>query len=101
MKPISPDDVVFLRGASLPPEVIDVFNKLIAEHWDGRQAVVPQERALCAIIGALNLTRAEVFDRHYLDVEAVYEAEGWRVTYDKPAYNESYPATFTFARRRR
>ncbi len=33
----------------------------------------------------------------WLNVEELYRAQGWTVTYDKPGYNESYPATFTFA----
>jgi hypothetical protein len=37
-----------------------------------------------------------IFEKGLLDVETVYERAGWKVTYDKPAYNETYPATFRF-----
>lgn len=37
-----------------------------------------------------------MLDREHLDVEDVYRAAGWEVTYDKPGYNETYDATFTF-----
>lgn len=29
-----------------------------------------------------------------------YQAAGWKITYDKPGHNETYNATFTFAKRR-
>jgi len=42
------------------------------------------------------LNRAEIFDKGWLNVEEVYRAAGWAVEYDKPGFNESYSATFTF-----
>ena len=39
-----------------------------------------------------------LFENHYLDVEELYRQEGWLVTHDKPGYDETYPATFTFER---
>ena len=35
MKPISPEEVVKKKKDSLPEEVIDATNELIAENWDG------------------------------------------------------------------
>jgi hypothetical protein len=43
-----------------------------------------------------DLTRAFIFSKGYLNFEELYEAQGWKVVYDKPAYNESYKANFTF-----
>ena len=47
-----------------------------------------------------DLTRQTVFDNGWLDVEEAHRAAGWRVEYDKPAYNESYDAFFVFSKRR-
>jgi hypothetical protein len=46
-----------------------------------------------------DVERGEIFHRGWLDVEDAYRAEGWTVVYDKPGYNESYAASFTFSAR--
>lgn len=100
VKPIKPSEVVTRKKETLPPEVITVFNNLIAKNWDGNEAVVKQTDAADAIASALGIERHAVFDNHYLDVEQIYRSEGWLVEYDKPAYNETYEATFTFKEQR-
>jgi hypothetical protein len=37
-----------------------------------------------------------VFANGWLNIERVYAAEGWKVTYDRPDYTESHATTFTF-----
>ena len=44
------------------------------------------------------LNRNEIFNKGWLNIEEVYRSAGWKVNYDKPAYNESYDAYFTFER---
>lgn len=34
--------------------------------------------------------------QHWLNFEGAYRRAGWKVEFDKPGYNESYPATFKF-----
>lgn len=46
------------------------------------------------------MKRDELFDKGWMDIEPIYRKSGWRVEYDKPAYNETYPATFTFSKKR-
>ncbi len=98
IKPITPAEVAGKKRGSLPPEVLTAFNELIAAAWDGRLAVVKQDAAATLIASRLDITREEVFRRHYLDVEDVYREAGWKVDYDKPSYNENYPATFKFSK---
>jgi hypothetical protein len=47
----------------------------------------------------MGVSRQEVFDNQWLDIEDIYREAGWKVSYDKPAYNETYKAYFTFSRR--
>lgn len=75
-----------------------MFNEMIAAAWDGRSATVMQDDVITAIIMRLQVSREEVFDRHLLDVEPVYQAAGWDVTYDKPGFNETYRPYFNFRR---
>jgi hypothetical protein len=97
--PITPETAVAHKASRLPSEVIEVFNDLIADRFDGQSAQFRQEEAVEAIVArGVVPDRKAVFDRHWLDVEPVYRAAGWHVTYDKPGFNETYAATFTFTR---
>lgn len=100
-KPITPAEVGKAKTAAMPQEVIAVFNELIAAAWDGHSAVVKQSDAADLIAARLDISRGDVFNRKLLDVEPIFEAHGWKVEYDKPGYNETYPATFTFTVRTR
>ena len=97
--PIKPNSVQTAKSASIPEEVYTVFNDLIVENWDGRQAKVLQTDAATRVARALDIPRDKVFERRLLDVEAAYQKEGWVVSFDKPAYNESYEAFFVFKKR--
>jgi hypothetical protein len=97
--PITPEEAGHTKGGLIPDEVMAVFNSLIAQNYDGRQAVVRQDDAVRLIVERMSCTREDVFSRRYLDVEALFEAAGWKVDYDKPGYCEAYAATFTFKKR--
>ncbi len=103
MKPISPDEVAQKKKESLPEEVIEATNELIAETWDGHQSIFRQDTLINRIINKwrgsyenISEIRQELFSKHHLDIEDIYRAEGWSVEYDKPGYSESYEANFTF-----
>jgi hypothetical protein len=103
MKPITPEEVVEKKRESLPDFVIDAFNKLIAERWDGRDSSFKQDDVIALIVGhdsALAATREEIFSKHYLDVEDIYREAGWGVLYEKPGYNETGPAVFRFTKKK-
>lgn len=101
-RPISPGEVTAAKKSALPGAVLEGFNAEIARRWDGGQAVVKQSDVIVAILRIdSTLTRDQLFDCGWLDVEPIYRAAGWSVRYDKPAYNETYPATFTFRKKGR
>lgn len=101
-KPISPDEVVAKKTATIPDEVFDAFNEVIGAHWNGSESTFSQDEVVGVILSKLGdrLTSAELFKNHYLDVEPSYRAAGWIVEYDKPAYCETYAANFTFRKKR-
>jgi hypothetical protein len=101
VKPIKPSDVVAKKQASVPDFVLEVFNGLIAKNFDGSSARFTQDAAVAAILEATDgdpvpVTRARIFENHWLDVEPIYEKAGWKVEYDKPGYNETYAANWIF-----
>lgn len=99
-RPISPDEVAKMKVLSIPAEVIRVFNKLIVENYRNGCSVVLQRDVVERILGDCDIvtTAQQIYDNHWLDIESSYEEVGWRVEYDKPAYNEGYDASFKFTR---
>ncbi|MCA9356909.1 hypothetical protein H6784_03420 [Candidatus Nomurabacteria bacterium] len=96
VKAISPQEVINYRKESIPNEVIEVFNELIAENFNGHCAYVRQDEAVKRIV-AKGINRNHLFNRGWLDIEDIYRSMGWKVEYDKPAYDESYEASFAFS----
>lgn len=96
-QPIDPERVNQLKAARIPDEVIEIFNDLIVENWNGSYAIVMQDEAVCRICAALEIDRATVFKLKYLDVEITFQAAGWTVKYDRSGYNESFNAYFQFS----
>ncbi len=93
IQPIKPSEVKSIK----PNEVLQAFNELIQEHWEGERACVKQDYAADLISKKLNISKEKVFEKKYLDVEEIYRDAGWKVTYNKPGYNENwYPAYFIF-----
>lgn len=96
--PISPEEVRKKRIDYIPAIIFEVFNELIISHFNGEKSVVRQDDVLNKVCTEESgLSRQTVFEKHYLDIEDFYREKGWKVEYDKPAYCETYPATFTFS----
>lgn len=95
--PIKPEEVRARRIDFIPSIIFETINTMICEEFDGKSATLKQEDILNRVCNeSSGLTRQEIFDKHYLDIEPFYREQGWKVEYDKPGYNESYPETFTF-----
>jgi len=101
LAPIKPDEVVEKKLNTLPDFVISSFNELIATNWNGKQSIVYQPVVLLLIKQKMKLANNfQEFNYNWLDVEPIYRKEGWKVSYDKPGYNENYSAYFVFEKER-
>ena len=106
VKPIKPDEVF----QDIPDWVIEGTNRCIKKYWveKHKESLFTQDQLIDEIenvyekdpdvIFDYNDWRNKLFDKHYLDIEPLYREAGWKVKYDKPAYNEDYKATFTFSK---
>jgi len=97
-RPITPNEVVEAKIAAVPDAVFEVFNDLIAKAWNGRSATVFQKDVVDTLEMDYAFARDDIYDNHWLDVEPAYIEAGWKVEYDSPGYNETYPATFKFTK---
>lgn len=100
MKAITRQEVNEALGNRVFPDfVIESFNEAILEAKLRGSTTVVQDVVMDKIISKHThgtLTRQEIYDKHWLDVEDHYRKAGWSVTYDKPAYYENYKAYWTF-----
>jgi hypothetical protein len=111
IKPITPDEVVKVvihkAKAVIPEYVFEAFNYLISKNFGNGSATVMQNEVIDRIISKVNVHRHQsraitpeyLVDNHFLDVEDVYREAGWQVEYDKPAYCETYEASFKFTKK--
>lgn len=93
-KPITPAEAR-KTAPPIPPAVFEVINTFIAQGAGIRPVTVRQKDIVEELVKR-GLSRDEIFEKHWLDVEGLYEAAGWKVEYDKPGYNETYDAYFVF-----
>ena len=105
IKPIKPSEVQSEKDTTIPDEIIEATNNLIVKRWDGNHAIIKQDHIVEAAMRLFKQngkehTRDELFDNRWMDIESVFQKAGWKVTYDGPGYNETYPATFEFSRKR-
>lgn len=82
-EPIKPNEVKPI----IPNEVIEVFNSLIKESWDGIYARVLQWRAVKLIAQKMSITKKDVLAEGYLNIEEIYRAVGWQVNYNNEYYS--------------
>ena len=95
VKPITPSDIPNAKKNIIPDAVFEVVNELIAKNYSGRSARVTQADIVNKLAGR-GISNSQIYAEKYLDIEEIYEQNGWDVEYDKPGYNESYGAYFVF-----
>ena len=96
VKPITPEEVVYRKDGVIPPEVIQAFNELITLNYSYDVSKVSQKEVVERIKSKIPDMK---FDSRWLNVEEIYGQCGWEVEYDKPGYNETYEANFTFRKK--
>jgi hypothetical protein len=96
-KPISPREAKSKKISTIPSEVFEAFNELIVEKLSHGTAVLKQSDVVERICSKLKVSKDDIYENSWLDVEPMFMKQGWDVEYDKPAYNETYEATFKFS----
>jgi len=80
MDPIKPEDAASLKIAKIPKEVIEAFNELIVQEFDGQCARI-DPKDLVGLIIKKGLSEKEIKENHWIDValKGFYEKAGWKV----------------------
>jgi hypothetical protein len=98
IKPITPNEIVENLDKIIPKAIIEAVNQLLTEKYRGNGEVTIKQKDIIERACSLDdtLTSDIVFKNKYLDFEDLYRKNGWKVSYDKPAYNETYEPYFKF-----
>lgn len=98
IKPLSKEEVK--RVKTIPDIIIKTVNELLIKNYCNGKAIIMQSEIVDIVSGdpeySDGISRKDIYDNNYLDFEDVYRAIGWKVTYDKPGYCESYDPRFIF-----
>ena len=100
-KPLSPKDVESAKTKRIPPQIIEAANELIAERWDGHEATFTLHELGQRARAKLGMDPKVDFESGQLDIEPSFRKAGWIVDFDRPGYNETYDARFTFRKKER
>ena len=104
-KPISPIDASQLRNVAIPDEVIQAINSLIVKNLRGRGMRISSKFKAVDLIdltlanfkaAGKYVTSQELYDNGWMGFEDLYQTQGWKITYDRPGYNENYDSTYEF-----
>lgn len=99
IKPIRPDEIESNMEYIIPDFVFESVNELLKEVYRGTGYVTIKTDAIVKKILAnprCNVSKDTLFKKRYLDFEKVYGKYGWKVTFDKPAYDENYDSFYKF-----
>lgn len=107
---ITPDTAILraydIKISKITGEVLTIINDLIIQSFvkctnprTAKSVQVRQEDIVSALCTMMTLTPTQVFDSGMLDFEEFYNKVGWKFTYHKPTYDESWKAYFEFSRK--
>lgn len=102
VKPMSPDEITDTKEDLIPDEVIESFNEMIVEKWDGTKSFFRQKEIVSKIKKKMGLhsSSKKIFENNWLDVEKIYEELGWVVRYESPDRGtSSFEEYFKFSKR--
>lgn len=101
VKPITPEEMTKTKEDFIPDEVIEIFNELISEKWNGRESFFRQKDVVSKITKKLKLKDTkQMNDERWLDVEGIYRQLGWIVKYESPCYGDSnFEPYFKFSKK--
>lgn len=93
IKPIRPEEAIGRREQLFPPQVIESFNQLIAQNCiNGRSTFLKED--IMSLMIEKGLNEDEIYKKNWLDVEEIYENNGWHAIYviDDPDHGINKPS---------
>ena len=99
-KALTPQEIKKGIGLDIPDFVIESVNKLLAKSCGGNAYAKIKKKDIVTEIIANHpgtVTSDQIHKNGWLNFEPIFREAGWKVSYDKPGFNESYDACYEFA----
>lgn len=105
-QPMSPDEALKAKGFSIPEPIIAAVNELlVAAIRPNVTTIILKQKDILALAirkfkeADMSVTEGQIYKEGWMDFEPIFEKVGWKVSYDKPGYCESYEAFFEFSKK--
>ncbi|MCK9416749.1 hypothetical protein M0Q97_08850 [Candidatus Dojkabacteria bacterium] len=97
IKPITPEEARNEAKSTIPEFVIIGINNAIKNNYIKSGFTIKQKDIMVEImkVAPFDCSSEEIYKNHWMDFEDLYRNVGWKVSYDKPGYNED-EAIFEF-----
>lgn len=99
IRPISPNQLHTIKKKTTREIVYETVNEMLVENAGDRSRIILKLEDILMKLVARGLDKYELIDKGFMDFEPAYRKAGWKVDYDEPGWNETYPATYTFSKR--
>lgn len=96
-QPVTPAEAIAAQQTQIPDVIFDTVNALLVQRSGSSRITITQKEVI-AQLGAAGMDAETIYKNSMLDFEAAYEASGWQVVYEKPAYNEPFAPYWVFTR---
>ena len=95
---ISPAEAFVLHEKQIPPGVFQCWNELIIKNYISKKSVfvIKQDDIIALITETLSVSRQDVFNNGWLEVEQYYSKSGWTVQYESPDRGDNWSPFFRF-----
>lgn len=98
-KPISPSEITTKQIEMIPDRIIEVWNTMLAQKFNGTSATVYQREIISAIQAAWDADERYILTQGWLDIEEIYRQVGWMVEYVKRGIGDNFESHFIFTRK--
>lgn len=107
VKPFSPAEAASAKKGAVPQELIQAINQLLAERIksNGRSITIKAHEIVSLAESLMSndgdytsrtIPKISWYDKGFMDFEPIYEAEGWKISYTRPDYTESFDSYYEF-----
>jgi hypothetical protein len=97
VKPIRPTEAKSKKLDSIPDEMIEAVNEMIAENLSESGRSSFKAKDLITRFRTKYSGSEDVYKKKWLDFEDIYRKAGWKVSYESPSYGDSdFDPYFTF-----
>ena len=101
IKPFSPADAANAKINMIPKEVIEVVNAILAAKIHPLRPISIKQHEIIngareKMTNGSDYANSDFFTKGWLEIEPLYQAEGWKVSYHRPSYDEDFEAYFEF-----